>query len=282
MASRTASNEPGYSGLLDRGLAILELLSGCADGLSLTAISDTLRIPRSATHRLLTSLSDHEYVRQEQDRGDYVLTTKLQALAFRHLASLGYMDAAQQVLDRLATETGELVRLAVADNGQLTWVAKAQGARAGLRYDPEMGMVAKLSCSATGYAWLSRMSDEDAVAILQAQGYGTQADFGPQAPQTAAEVLKHIHAARKRGYAVAVQTFSDWMAAIATPLVHPLSKQPIGVISLAGPLTRLPEKRLHELAPLLVAAAAEISQLVPGSPSLTSPGLAAAAAREKL
>ena len=62
-----------YSGVLDRGLAIIELLAESADGLPLSAISEELRIPRSATHRLLTSLSGHGYVRQEEERGTYVL-----------------------------------------------------------------------------------------------------------------------------------------------------------------------------------------------------------------
>ncbi|RQZ62261.1 IclR family transcriptional regulator [Burkholderia sp. Bp9004] len=280
MASGVTSHEPGYSGLLDRGLAILELLAGSETGASLTSISEQLRIPRSATHRLLTALSDHGYVRQEQDRGVYVLTTKLQVLAFRHLASSGYVDAAQQVLDRLAMATGELVRLAVADNDQLTWVAKSQGARSGLRYDPDMGMIAKLSCSATGYAWLSKMNDDEAIKIIESQGYGSRDEYGPRAPETAAEVLAHIHDAREQGYAIAVQTFTDWMAAIATALIHPLTKKPIGVVSVAGPFSRLPEKRLHEFAPLLIEAAREIAQLIPGSPALTSPGIAALAARE--
>lgn len=274
MVSVSALQGPSYSGVLDRGLAVIELLSGRAEGMSLTSISEVLRIPRSATHRLMTSLSEHGYIRQEQDRGIYVLTTKLQVLAFRHLASSGYIDAAQQVLDRLAEKTGELVRLAVEDNGQLIWVAKAQGARFGLRYDPDMGMISKLSCSATGFAWLSKMEDKDAIAAIEEQGYGTPGDFGPRAPQTAAKVLEHIHEARKRGYAIGMQTYSDWMAAIATVLIHPLSGRPIGVVSVAGPLSRLAEDRLHELAPLLMASAEEISQLIPGSPCLMSPGAA--------
>ena len=280
MANDATAPEPGFSGLLDRGLAILELLSGSANGMTLTTISDTLRIPRSATHRLLASLFEHGYLRQEQDRGVYVLTTKLQVLAFRHLASTGYVDAAQQVLNRLAKETGELVRLAVADEKQLTWVARAQGARTGLRYDPDMGMVAQLSCSATGYTWLSHMEDREAIAVIEAQGVGSRDEYGPQAPQTIEEVLSRVQTARSLGYSVAVQTFTDWMSAIATTIVNPYNGRPIGVVSVAGPVSRLPEARLHELAPLVLEAAQEIGKLVPGSPALTNPVNAADAAKE--
>jgi IclR family transcriptional regulator, acetate operon repressor len=278
----STSQELSYSGVLDRGLAIIELLAESADGLPLSAISEELRIPRSATHRLLTSLSGHGYVRQEEERGTYVLTSKIQVLAFRHLSASGFVDAVQPVINRLATATGELVRLAVADNGQLTWVARAQGARSGLRYDPDMGMEAKLSCSATGYAWLSCMSDQEALALVEAQGLGMPDEFGPSAPQTGAEVLERVALARQRGYAVAIQTFADWMSAMATPLVHPVSGKAIGVVSVAGPVFRLTEARLHEYAPLLLEAVEEISHLIPGSPALMNSAMAAFSARQVL
>jgi DNA-binding IclR family transcriptional regulator len=49
------------------------------------------------------------------------------------------------VINRLAQETEELVRLAVVDGERLTLVAKAQGARSGLLYDPDMGIDLRLS-----------------------------------------------------------------------------------------------------------------------------------------
>ena len=58
----------------------------------------------------------------------------------------------------------------VVDGDRLTWVAKAQGARSGLRYDPEMGSEVRLSCSATGFAWLSCMTDKEAVALRREAG----------------------------------------------------------------------------------------------------------------
>ena len=50
------------------------------------------------------------------------------------------LDIAQPVIDRLADTTPELVRLAIVDGDRLTLVAKAQGAKSGLRYDPDMGI----------------------------------------------------------------------------------------------------------------------------------------------
>ena len=143
------------SGVLERTLGILELLSRHGEGLELAAIADQLDIPRSGTHRLLADLARCGYVRQTRDHGDYILTTKLVAMGLTYLSNSGIVDIAQPLLNHLAEVSGELARLSVVDGERLTWVARAQGARQGLRYDPDIGSDARLSCSSSGWAWLS-------------------------------------------------------------------------------------------------------------------------------
>lgn len=269
MSPVPSGNEAAPSLALDRALAIIELLAAEPVGLPLLGIAERLGIPRSATHRLLATLAEHGYVRQDRERGFYLLTSKLLSLAFLHLAAAGIVDAAQPVLERLAAETGELVRLSVVDGDRLTWVAKAQGARSGLRYDPEMGSEVRLSCSATGFAWLSCMTDKEAVALVEKQGFGTRDEFGPEAPQTRQALLKHLGQARQLGYSVAIETYYDWMAATAAPVRHPVRREAIGTVSIAGPTTRLGKDRLHAMGPLLLAAAAELSSMMPASPTLS-------------
>ena len=87
-------------------------------------------------------------------RGDYALTTKLASLGLSFLSRSGVVDIAQPIIERLAAATEELVRLAIVEDERLTLVAKAQGARSGLLYDPDMGIQLQLSCSAAGHAWL--------------------------------------------------------------------------------------------------------------------------------
>ncbi len=249
----------GPSGLLERTLAVFELLSANAQGMQLADIADGLHIPRSATHRVLTSLVERGYVRQERRHGGYQLTAKIATLAFTFLAGLGVTDLAQPILDRLARETGELVRLAVVDGERLIWVAKSQGLQFGLRYDPEMGQVARLSCSASGIAWLSCLPEHEALALVEKQGYGSRAEYGPKAPQTPQAFLKYLRAARKSGFALVTQTYSNWMNTIAAPIRDAFGQEVIGTVNIAGPHVRLTEARMLELAPKLLDAARELS-----------------------
>jgi IclR family acetate operon transcriptional repressor len=258
------------SGLLERTLNVLELLAVQGRGMQLFEIAGTLRIPRSAAHRVLTSLVERGYVRQDRHQGVYQLTAKIASLAFTFLASSGITDLTQPVLDRLARESGELARLAMIDGRELIWVAKAQGAQYGLRYDPDMGQVARLSCTASGYAWLACLPDDEALELIDKQGIGLRKDYGPRAPETTQAVLKVLRQTRKRGFSVMMQTYSPWVNAFAAPIRHPTTREVTGAIAISGPHIRLLEPRMLELAPKLLEAAKELSLASIGSPSFTA------------
>lgn len=244
---------------LDRGLALLEHLAAHPDGVPLASLAAELDMPLSACHRLLAALQARGYVRQVRAQGDYLLTTKLASLGLGYLSGAGIVDIAEPLLERLAQRTGELVRLSIIDGDRLTWVAKAQGVRKGLRYDPDMGQDARLSCTASGHAWLLTLSDERAMALVSRQGFGDPADYGPKAPTTVKALLGMLHAARVRGYAVIDEVFAPGMTAIAVPVLR--RGEAVGVISVAGPRTRLTPAHLHEMAPDLLAAAAELGPI---------------------
>lgn len=256
------------SGVLERTLGILELLAGHPAGLPVGTIAARLDMPASAAHRLLNDLARMGYVRQDRAQGDYALTIKLAALGLGFLGQSGVTDVAQPILDRLAADSRELVRLSVVDGDSLVWVGVAQGATGGLRYDPgrEQGVAVHLASSAGGQALLSAMSDEDALMAVARQGLApTQPEAGTRAPATAQELLGRLAEARARGYAVAIDSYLAGMAAMAVPVRRGGDGEVIGCLSIAAPSVRLDAARMAEFAPALQEAAAEIGAASRGS-----------------
>ena len=253
------------AGVMERTLAILERLAADVGGVPIAVLADDIGMPRSAAHRLLTDLADNGYVRQSRKRGDYVLTTKLVSLGLNYLKNSGVVDLCQPVLDRLAESSGELVRLGVVDVDHLTWVALSQGARNGLRYDPDMGIDAQLSCTATGFAWLSTLDEDDAIALVAKQGIGKPERFGPAAPTSMAAVMKAVRQAGKQGFAIASESYARGLAAISAPIVRDRVGA-VGVIAISGPSARLTDKKLRTLVPDLLAAASDIAAASKASP----------------
>ena len=256
---------------LDRGLSLLEHLAGHPDGLPLALMAAELDMPLSACHRLLGDLQRRGYVRQKRSQGDYLLTTKVVSLGLGYLSNAGIVDIAEPLLERLAQKSGELARLSIIDDDRLTWVAKAQGKRQGLRYDPDMGMDARLSCTASGHAWLLTMSDERALDLVTRQGFGLPKDYGPKAPTMVKDLLVILQAARLRGYGMIDEVFAPGMSAMAAPVLR--GGQAIGVLSIAGPRLRLTSARMLELAPALLAACAELGPISNASSLFDRPPL---------
>jgi DNA-binding IclR family transcriptional regulator len=261
------------SSVLERTLGALELLTVHPEGLPLRMIADKLKVPASAAHRLLGELMQRGYVRQLRDQGDYILTPKLVSMMIDYMGAAGIVDFAQPVLDRLAHLAGDFVRLAVVDGDRLTWVARAQGARRGLRYDPDNEATARLSCTASGYAWLMTMSDEDALRLVTAQGFGRPEEFGPSAPTTAKRVLQLLAETRRRGCAMTTDMFGAGLASMAVP-VRRVGETPVGVLSIAGPSVRLTPPRMAALRAPLLEAALEIAAASATSPLFVARRLA--------
>lgn len=242
-----------------RTLAALEHLAEAAPGgVALGAFAAAMELPKSGAHRLLTTLVEAGYAEQEDATGFYRLTPRLVSVALRHLGRQGVVDAAQPVLDGLAAVSSELVRLSVSDGDRQVWVAKAQGARGGLIYDPQMGTSPHLASMATGLAWLASFDDDRALTLVAAQGLRAEG-AGPNAPRDLTDLLARLAEVRAAGHAVAIDSSAPGMSALACVVRHPARDAVIGTVSIGGPSTRLTPGRIAALVPALTEAAAALS-----------------------
>ena len=257
---------------MEKSLAIIEYLIAHPEGVALAKIAGDLNQIRSGCHRTLHELVRYGYVRQMPIPGQYALTTKIASMGMSFMSKSGVVDIAQPMLNRLAQTTEELVRLAIVDGERLTLVAKAQGARSGLVYDPDMGIELKLSCSAAGHAWLMTLPEERAIEAVTRQGIGDPRHFGPNAPTTIKALLKMLQGHRKRGFSLTRDLYAPGMSAMAAP-VRRKGEQTTGVIVIAGPSIRLTDKRMLQFGPDLLSIAGELALAGNASPLLKSANL---------
>ncbi|MDB5847879.1 MAG: IclR family transcriptional regulator [Rhodoferax sp.] len=250
----------------DRALSIVELLAHHVRGLPMSEIADTLGIPRTAAHRLLADLKETGYAKQDPGTSQYTLTVKLASLGLAYLAATGITDAAQPLLDELAESCGELVRLTIVEGNQLIFVAKAQGARRGLRYDPDNGHDIYLPATANGLCWLASVSEERALELVALHGLDRAKDYGPGAPRTLRQLMDQVEATRQRGYAMAFDIYEAGTSAMATVVRLAGSQEVIGSVSIAGPTTRMTQERMEAMAPALQACAEALALASKGSP----------------
>lgn len=246
----------------ERCLAIVELLVDHPEGLPLTLISNSLELPASATHRLLTVLGTKGYVKQNPLSNHYAPTMAIAALGLRLLASYHVPDICQPVLEELAEQSGELVRLSFLEEGRLIWIAKAQGSKSSLRYDPIIGRDVPLHVTAMGKAFLASMTDAEATALVAKIGY--EGDLiGPCALRTEAELLRELAMARTSGYGLVEEEAEAGVSAIAM-VVHDgmhAGALTVAALSIAGPSFRVTHERLRGFVPFLKEATANLTRL---------------------
>lgn len=267
-----------------RVLLTLEYLTGCPDGAGLTDICEALSLPKSIGHRLLALLIEAGFVLQHSQNGRYGLTLKLTMLGLRQYARTGLDDIAQPILDRVAAETGELARLAVVEGERLVWVAKAQGARSGLRYDPDLdhdtGHDVLLHATATGKAWLATLPQEQALRLVAATKLHMPRRSGPNIATSVEAFRQMLQTTRTVGFGMAFDEAEPGTAAVAVAVVDASgSGACVATLSLAGPTLRFGEERRSFFAARLKQAAEELGGIWPlrihrgGAPARPAPSV---------
>ena len=242
---------------IGRTMRMLELLAGEPRGLRITDLANELGLNRAIPHRVLADLIKLGYVAQDPRTERYRVTFKLGSLGLRQLESAGTARWAQDQLDKLAAETRELVRLAIASGDTLTWVAKAQGSASALTYDGVSGAQVVLHATASGKAWLATLPDEEVAGILTEHGLDAQTTH---TETELARILRELEAARASGHALVEEEMEVGVSAIAAPIVPPESVdgRAVATVSIAGPAARLDHDRLVSLAPQLQAVTTEL------------------------
>lgn len=249
----------------ERCLSIIGLLADRAQSLPLGEIAERLSLPKSGAHRLLATLVEEGWVQQDPGTSFYRLTMRLAILGQQFYVATGIPDICQPVLDRMAQESREFVRLAVVDGHSLVWVAHAQGASGGLMYQPTLTTnTVPLYATASGKAWLSTLSPEQAVEnVMHNGGFRSAGTYGPNVTRSMEGMLREIKATGKRGYGIAVNEAEFGVSAVAASVRAGKSGPGLGTVSIAGPTARMSDKRIQDLAELVLKGADELSDLWP-------------------
>ncbi|RWE22645.1 MULTISPECIES: IclR family transcriptional regulator [unclassified Mesorhizobium] len=248
--------------LIERCFDTINLLAAEAKSLRLEDIVERLDLPTSAVRRFLSVLCLIGWLEQDSQTGFYRLSLRLAVLAQRLLSATKPPDICQFIVNRLAQDSQELVRVATAQEDGLSWIAYAQGAKAGLIYEPEATAEVPLQVTADGKAWLATLNTEAAVKAILKNGFGHPDSHGPNAVQTIAAILDQLEVTRDQGWALAVEEAEPGVISIAAA-IRPNGRLPVGTVSVAGPSLRLSGERILETSRLVSIAADDLAAFWP-------------------
>jgi IclR family acetate operon transcriptional repressor len=253
MVSEVTEGAPRAAGgvqSLDRAFMILETMADAGGMMGLSQLAEKADLPLATIHRLVRTLVDLGYVRQEQSR-QYSLGPRLMRLADASAKRIATW--ANPAMTEAVARLGESVNLAVLEGDEIVYVAQVQPSHNFMRMFTEVGRRTFPHATAVGKAILAHRPDDEVVAMLQRTGMARYTEQTLTEPQ---QFLGALATARERGYAMdeGEQEIGVRCVAVAVPD----APQPMA-LSMSGPLPRMGDDVVARAVPVLQEAAAGIS-----------------------
>ncbi|MEU0603135.1 IclR family transcriptional regulator [Streptomyces sp. NPDC006393] len=251
--SETSTSQTGGVQSVDRAISVLEILAQRGEA-GVSEVAGEIDVHKSTAFRLLGALEARGLVEQAVERGKYRLGFGIVRLAG---AVTGRIDITQQgrpVCERLAEEIGETVNIAVLQEHYAINLYQVRGPAAVTAHN-WVGQLTPLHATSSGKILLAHLPAKERAALLAEAGLKK---VTPHTITARTKLEKNLAEARERGYAWTTEEFEIGLHAIAAP-IRDRQGDVVAALSASGPSYRFTEERLHELAPVLVKGADEIS-----------------------
>ncbi len=233
---------------VDRAFILLEHLADGGGSLSLSELGARSGLPMPTIHRLLRSLVNQGYVRQEPSRR-YALgprMIRLGELAGRMLGSWAIPR-----LNTLVDRFGETTNMAMLDGDAAVYVAQAPSPQS-MRMFTEVGRMVTLHSTGVGKAILSMMPDQEVTALLSRTGMPSRTVHTITDPTA---MLRSLQTVRKVGYALDDGEQELGVRCVAVPITGLPFK---AALSVSGPSSRVTTAQVAQIAPVMVETATSL------------------------
>jgi DNA-binding IclR family transcriptional regulator len=242
---------------VSRTLAILEELSNEPNGATVSELVMRLGIEKSVVSRVLATLQNEGYVVRDEITESFRIGLRLAGLVLRHIDLTGIPDLCLPMLRDLAAKTGELIQLAIVQNDQMIYVAKAEGQQR-IRMLSLLGRAAVLHASSAGKVWLASLPEDRALALALTPKLER---FTDKTITRIDQFRSELARVRKHGYATVDEELIEGAAAVAVPVRDRSGGRVLGAVVLSGPTYRLSKRRITTLVPALQELAGKLTGL---------------------
>jgi IclR family transcriptional regulator, acetate operon repressor len=234
---------------LERAFELLEHLADAGGRMALTELAGASGLPMPTIYRLMRTLVNQGYVRQEESKR-YALGPRLIHLGETAGRLLG--SWARPALAQLVDEVGETANMAILEGDEVVYVAQVPS-RHSMRMFTEVGRRVNPHCTGVGKALLAQLPEATVREIIGRTGLPANTPHTITDPDTLLGELERI---RRRGYALDDEEQEAGVRCVAVPVV---GAPTLVAISISGPHGRLPHKVIDEVVPIMRRTAGRLS-----------------------
>ncbi len=242
---------------LEKTFQVIDLLRSNSKGLSLSRIAGELGYPQSTVHRILQTLSAHDYIAQDQESKKYYLGFEFLRIGKSILENLSLREVAHEHLLKLHELCGETTHLYILRNYKLTVIDMIPKMN-GLSLSSYIGWTTDPHPSAAGKVLLSGLTDQEIRELYADKPMKT---YGKKTINNIEELLQVVAAARDNGYAIDDEEYYEGGRCVAAPIRAGSDGHIEAAISITGSVFSITMDRIQkELIDQVRRTAAEISQ----------------------
>ena len=241
--------------VLDRALALLDVLSQNGPDLTLVQISESLGLHKSTAHRLIMVLERHRLIERHSGNSKYRLGLKLFELGTRAVSQLDLRERARPFLEQVVAAISETVHLCIYDSGEVVYLDKVEPARS-VRLASSVGRRNPAHCTAVGKAIMAFLPQSQVEAGVQKHGFRK---LTRNSLSTKMELNADLARVRQRGYAVDNEENEEGVCCVGA-VVRDYTGEPVAAISASGPTFRISHDKIPLVAQSVMAAANSLSR----------------------
>lgn len=252
-----AMTDPSFMTSLARGLAVVRAFSDSRKPQTIAQISNKTGIPRAAVRRCLYTLQQLGYV--DAELNNFSLRPKVLTLGYSYLSSTPLTVSAQPCLNAISRELNESSSLAVLDEGEILYVARAATSRV-MSVALNTGSRLPAYCTSLGRVMLAHLPPAELDAYFEKARLRAMTERTVTDEARLREILLGV---RQAGYAVNDEELEVGLRSIAVP-VRGASGQVLAALNVGAQAARVPVEKLEqEFLPVLLRGAQELSVLLP-------------------
>jgi IclR family transcriptional regulator, KDG regulon repressor len=241
------------SGSVQKAFQILELLNASSRGWNISEMSRKLKIPKSTTHVLVSTLDQMGYIKRCQYSRRFQLSTKMFGLGQKSLVATPLPDLSLAHIRQLVQEVSLTAHVGILEKNQIVFIQKADGPGL-IKFDTYIGKCSDLHCTALGKCLSAFLPEESIDALLKGYVFNR---FTRKTISSRSGFLLELNNVRRNGFALDDEEEELGVRCIAVPIFT--GRDVIAAVSVTGTLSQIRSEDIEKIAKAAKRTAARIA-----------------------
>ncbi len=239
---------------VERALQLLNSFDDEHPERGISEISEAVGLHKATTHRILTTMLNLGFIERSEDGQKYRLGIQMIDLGFKVLRRMDLRTESIPFMNRFIEECDEAIDLSVLQNKEVLYIEVLQSHHT-LTIAATVGQRLPTHSTASGKLFLAFMPEKEQQLILEEK----LRSYTKNTVTSHEKLMLELKKIQKEGYSTDFEEYEEGIRAVAAPIRN-YAGNVIAAISVPGPVSRMSEERMRQIAKIICEYASSISR----------------------